>query len=1150
MLNSKLKIYHAEIADKKIKYQEELKRIKANIFLGSHEEDNHIFSLAINAANVDDYETGNQAKFLLSRPLREQAVPLLLEYFRILINKDHEHDKTLAPKLLRFLLSKANKSFVIKTVIDSNNKSLRDFLLDKIQQYKRFTDRENLFLIFELWKAKLITRTEADRRLHVFLSNLSSDDNGFEKALTRQSVMMQMLVTLIYLQMNLKSKAYKILKIISASDRYLEIVTETNYCIYDGKHTITCKREIFDRKLRYSNSVLPKYLNSPDYLSSHSILETNYLEYFSKPYNPSSIMFSGINTTDLIIFANEVLKQEKNTKFINIIWSLFKKINAEIPKEYASSGIVYYEYSELAKKDYYNHKKLISYIPFISNVNKVLNSKKITSEINNFFLQKRNGYHDALFLLLPKNIYEESGRVYSHLKEKFINAFLRYRLDTGYYNGHYTDNKWVHSGSPSKLTNIFKHIYINATDNIRSWLEDLALIKIVINTSDQYHNNLAFSYQADFRDYEGLSAALNYHQKNLGDTFLQSMRQKLLDVGKDQKNNYGLKKNIKYILEDQSVSKLTSILGNAVKSDTFELTKEATIRLSLNDFSYNAREKKENRYLSSKPFMKSFNNFCVYFYKKCNTENTKNKIKKETIEYRYRRVNYISFIYGLIFFHADNKTYKDTYENLSLESKLKHLDCFGDMFKWNSKSAKRYSKLLDDCNALKPNESYKLIKARIKNIKYHKSNDYMSYSYACDYGFISGDKSKSNTILISSFFHHFDTHEIKKLILECHDCFEMDLDKFAYFLEFFQSSRFLYLGERNGGGVQLKENRIAKLDTLKSIFDEVLEDITDGYNKKYYLKIKQKLHLDTEVISIVPALHKRKKLFDADPNKYLLNWWSACKDYKFFIDDKERINLFNANPENYFNELWNMDYMFNPENYSNICIDKFYLLLDKEINKLLSSSVLGKKEKKFLDRLAEHTYEKAYLERKPIKFKEAISEYKIHIDNWIFDKFIKNKINCSFNDVLDLIFKDDWSNENIFKDRNSQFINYLLNLHKSCNSFDVQMEIFERLYNARDAAKFLGKKHYLNITNSLFSSLENQIKKQDIKKIINNKFNVIDEFARIEIQKIYSSNVKLNKNDTEIMLSRIDLLSFNKTNCNFCIQNNFNYWGRLGKIYE
>ena len=1097
---------------------------------------------------MDDYETSNQAKFLLFRPLREQAVPLLLEYFRILINRDHEHDKTLAPKLLRFLLSKANKSFVIKTVIDSNNKSLRDFLLDKIQQYKRFTDRENLFLIFELWKAKLITRTEADRRLHVFLSNLSSDDNGFEKALTRQSVMMQMLVTLIYLQMNLKSRAYKILKIISASDKYIETVTETYYT-YDGdKGTWARGREIFDRNLRYSNRAFPKYLNSPLILSS---LETNHQAYFSKPYNASSIIFSGINTTDLIIFANEVLEQVKSEKFINSIWSLFRKINAEIHKEYASTRNYYPNaYPELNKKDYYNYKKLISYIPFISNVNKVLNSKKITSEINNFFLQKRNGYHDALFLLLPKNIYEESGRSYSHLKEKFINAFLRYRLYSGYYKGFYTDNKLVHSGSPSKLTNIFKHIYINATDNIRYWLEDLALIKLVINTSDQYDNNLAFSYQADFKDYEGLSAALNYHQKNLGDTFLQSMRQKLLDVGKDQKNNYGLEKNIKYILEDQSVSKLTSILGNAVKSDTFELTKEAIIRLSLNDFSYNAREKKENRYLSSKPFMKSLNNFCVYFYKKCNTENIKNKIKKETIEYRHRRVNYISFIYGLIFFHADNKTYKDTYENLSLESKLKHLDCFGNVFQWNSKSAKRYSKLLDDCNALKPNESYKLIKARIKNIKCHKSNDYMSYSYACDYGFISGDKTKSNTILISSFFHHFDKHEIKKLILECHDCFEMDLDRFAYFLEFFQSSRFLYLGERNGGGVQLKENRIAKLDTLKSIFDEVLEDITDGYNKKYYLKIKQNLHLDAEVISIVPALEKRKNLFDADPNKYLLNWWSACKDFKRFIDDKERINLFNANPESYFNELWDMDYMLNAENYSNICIDKFYPLLDKEINKLLSSSVLGKKEKKFLDRLVEHTNEPAYRQRTPIKFKEAISKYKIHIDNWIFDKFIKNKINCSYNDVLDLIFKDDWSNENIFKDRNFQFRNYLLNLHKSCNSFDVQMEIFERLYNARDAAKFLGKKHYLNITNSLFSSLENHIKKQDIKKIINNKFNVIDEFARIEIQKIYSSNVKLNKNDTEIMLSRIDLLSFNKTNCNFCIQNNFNYWGRLGKIYE
>ena len=38
--------------------------------------------------------------------------------------------------------------------------------------------------------------------------------------------------------------------------------------------------------------------------------------------------------------------------------------------------------------------------------------------------------------------------------------------------------------------------------------------------------------------------------------------------------------------------------------------------------------------------------------------------------------------------------------------------------------------------------------------------------------------------------------------------------------------------------------------------------------------------------------------------------------------------------------------------------------------------------------------------------------------------------------------------------------------------------------------------------------------------------------------------------DKKIMLSRIQRLAFNKINCNFCIDNNFTYWGPLCKIYE
>ena len=84
----------------------------------------------------------------------------------------------------------------------------------------------------------------------------------------------------------------------------------------------------------------------------------------------------------------------------------------------------------------------------------------------------------------------------------------------------------------------------------------------------------------------------------------------------------------------------------------------------------------------------------------------------------------------------------------------------------------------------------------------------------------------------------------------------------------------------------------------------------------------------------------------------------------------------------------------------------------------------------------------------------------------------------------------------------------------------------------------------------IYLRVETQTKKTDIKKIFKNEFNDIDEFARIEIQKIFLSKIKLNKDNMKIMLSRIDRLAFNKTNCDFCIQNNLNFWGRLGKIYE
>ena len=151
--------------------------------------------------------------------------------------------------------------------------------------------------------------------------------------------------------MNLKSKAYKNLKIIAESDRYIETNREKTYDYYSREERITTStREIFDRKLRYRNQLMPKYLYCDNLLDS---LETDYQEYFWKPYNQSSIICNGINTTDLIIFTNEVFQKEKSAKCINVIWSLFKKINLQIHKEFLS----------ISEVDHYNywHPEAVSY---------------------------------------------------------------------------------------------------------------------------------------------------------------------------------------------------------------------------------------------------------------------------------------------------------------------------------------------------------------------------------------------------------------------------------------------------------------------------------------------------------------------------------------------------------------------------------------------------------------------------------------------------------------------------------------------------------------------------------------------------------------------------------------------------------------------
>ena len=112
-----------------MKFLTEIRNIKARIFLNKNLDDNEIFSVAINAKNRSDQKSFDEALKLLSKPLSKQSNILLLELFRISINNN---DSQLAHKLLKILLRKTNQSFVIHTVLNSKNFSLRAKLIEYI----------------------------------------------------------------------------------------------------------------------------------------------------------------------------------------------------------------------------------------------------------------------------------------------------------------------------------------------------------------------------------------------------------------------------------------------------------------------------------------------------------------------------------------------------------------------------------------------------------------------------------------------------------------------------------------------------------------------------------------------------------------------------------------------------------------------------------------------------------------------------------------------------------------------------------------------------------------------------------------------------------------------------------------------------------
>ena len=421
----------------------EYKKLKASLFIGEKISDEYIFSLIINAAYLDDTQTSNRAHLLLSKPLKDQHILFLIEYFRVVVNKDYENDRSLAPKLLKILMRKGYRSLLIKLILDSNNKKLRDFLLEKVEAYKSTSDREQLFLIYELWKSKIISRNEADRRLQLFINNYKARQTFLNKPFSRKQAMAYMLVSIIYLQMNLVKKGNSLFEQIANNGVWTEKAVRSWY--YGNEETY--EKDIYDNEKRLAKtsgaSFKPVTFENkfPEICEQFKKnLKTDYQELISQPINHSQLICNGLKSTNLIVYANESLNHTRNLQIAESAFDLYKMINKTAGRTY-------------------DHKALASYIPALQTLNDKFAESKTTKKFNKYFMSKNNYYHSALFLLISKEALKVNGLDFNQLEEKFIKAFLRYQFYSGYSKSYLGDG-YKFYGSPKKITVIYKYIYL------------------------------------------------------------------------------------------------------------------------------------------------------------------------------------------------------------------------------------------------------------------------------------------------------------------------------------------------------------------------------------------------------------------------------------------------------------------------------------------------------------------------------------------------------------------------------------------------------------------------------------------------------------------------------------------------------------------
>ena len=515
-----------------MKFSEQIKNIKARIFLNQDIDENEIFSIAINAKNASDQVSFDEASKLLSRPLSKQSNILLLELFRISINKD---DKQLAQKLLKILLRKTNQSFVIHTVLNSQNFNLRSDLIECIKQNKKLKVNNKIYLLLKLWEMRLVTRkllykevkTDLDKLLLKYQFDIDSDiaadeyDWDFEyqqEVIQKKFLLRAMRATIFLAKIGYSGKAISFFKRAfglfksSNPDTYQEYFKNNNWGWGD-----------FNTERRFTDGIC-----NFDEITQY--LDTGFKTFFNTPFNQDELEIARFKTTNALNFATEFAQHSSNTSILKIMFPI-----------HLSQSFI--------------HKNIFGYMSLIERVNKDDFDQDWAEKINKYFFNTHQHYSSKIaFLGFSKEIRQKNNINENRIKDLFTNKVIKGRLNGLFYYSSYEKKIAYCGGCPNSIA--FKFVYEKADKEIKDWLEDLFIAKNLTDRNGEF-------YERGF-DTQKVIYFKKMFSKEIGKDFYNNIEEKISKL-----SHQGILSKLN-LSNELSVSSACSLLKDARNSGDFK----------------------------------------------------------------------------------------------------------------------------------------------------------------------------------------------------------------------------------------------------------------------------------------------------------------------------------------------------------------------------------------------------------------------------------------------------------------------------------------------------------------------------------------------------------------------------------------------------